>query len=289
MPDWVTLFSSLRANDIKVAMACTPQPITGGDISSAWRIDALDHQLFLKTGPVSAYDSFLAEADGLTELKQANALRIPEVLHCGVSSADSFLVLEWIDFESVSARAEEKLGEQLAQQHKCLSKSFGWYRDNIIGSTPQRNQPSDDWLKFFSEFRLGFQLELAAANGYRGQLEKDGQKLLNSLAGFFENHSPEPSLLHGDLWGGNWAVADGNPVLFDPAVYYGDRETDLAMTELFGGFGDSFYVAYDRTWPLSPGFGERRLLYQLYHVLNHLNIFGVGYLRSAHRIIKQLI
>ena len=261
----------------------------GGDISSAWRVDAIDHQFFLKTGPVSAYASFLAEADGLTALKQANALRIPEVLYCGFSDTDSFLVLEWIDFESVSARAEEKLGEQLAQQHKCRSEYFGWYRDNTIGSTLQRNQQSDDWLTFFSEFRLGFQLELAAANGYRGQLEKDGQKLLTSLAGLFGDHYPEPSLLHGDLWGGNWAVADGSPVLFDPAVYYGDRETDIAMTQLFGGFGEKFYVAYERTWPLSPGFSERRLVYQLYHVLNHLNIFGVSYLHRAHRIIKQLI
>ena len=289
MPDWVSLMSTLRVHDINVEACYMPHFIGGGEISSAWRIDSVDKPVFLKTGPVSSHDMFLAEADGLKELKKAEALRTPEVLCCDCAGNDSFLALEWIDFEVASPIAEAKLGVQLAKQHRFCSDHFGWYRDNTIGSTLQRNPNSNDWIKFLVEHRLGFQFDLAAQNGFRGQLQIDGQKLLNSLAAIFYGYRPKPSLLHGDLWVGNWGVADGDPVLFDPAVYYGDRESDIAMTKLFGGFGDPFYVAYEQTWPLSSGFNERRLLYQLYHILNHLNIFGSSYLRRAHNIIKQLL
>ena len=146
----------------------------------------------------------------------------------------------------------------------------------------------DGWVDFFREHRLRFQLNLAAQNGYGGELQQLGAGLAERLPELFDGYEPVASLCHGDLWGGNWGVADGEPVIFDPAVYYGDRESDIAMTMLFGGFGRSFYRAYEQAWPMERG-NERRLrLYQLYHVLNHLNLFGSGYLRQALELLRKL-
>jgi fructosamine-3-kinase len=180
------------------------------------------------------------------------------------------------------------LGQQLAKQHRYCEDRFGWHKDNTIGSTPQHNLWNDDWVEFVGADRLGFQLELAAKNGFTGDLQVEGAALCKSLGQFFADYWPEASLLHGDLWGGNWAAADGAPVIFDPAVYYGDRESDIAMTKLFGGFGASFYDAYEEAWPLSAGSEQRILLYQLYHILNHLNLFGGSYLNRALGIIRAL-
>ena len=232
---------------------------------------------------------FLAEAEGLRELANAGAIRVPKVLGCVTSGNESMLALEWIDFEIADGDTERKLGEQLAKQHRVCQDRFGWNRDNTIGATPQPNAWSDDWVKFFGEQRLVHQLDLAARNGFHGELQIDGRTLLDNLGYFFSEYWPEPSLLHGDLWGGNWAAAGGEPIVFDPAVYYGDRESDLAMTRLFGGFGKGFYEAYEAAWPLAPGSKERALLYQLYHVLNHLNLFGAGYLGRAQELIRKLL
>jgi fructosamine-3-kinase len=145
-------------------------------------------------------------------------------------------------------------------------------------------------VRFYVQHRLRFQLELAAQSGFTGRLTERGALLCERVAGLFDGYHPVPSLLHGDLWGGNWAAdASGHPVIFDPAVYYGDREADIAMTRLFGGFGASFYAAYDAAWPLAPGAEERRTLYNLYHVLNHLNLFGGGYLGQAQAMIDLLL
>ncbi|MEO1204570.1 MAG: fructosamine kinase family protein, partial [Pseudomonadota bacterium] len=154
---------------------------------------------------------------------------------------------------------------------------------------PQRNPWTDEWLTFFAEHRLGYQLELAARNGYVGELETLGAALAARLPELLEGHAPEPSLLHGDLWGGNWGVADGEPVIFDPAVYFGDSETDIAMTQLFGGFGRTFYEAYFERRPPGEGSATRLELYQLYHVLNHLNLFGSGYLGQAITLMRSLL
>ena len=184
---------------------------------------------------------------------------------------------------------ERRLGEQLAQLHRTTKDRFGWHRDNTIGLTPQHNDWSDDWVAFYREHRLGFQLRLAAEHGFTGQLQEKGAQLLKRLPVYFDDHRPRPSLLHGDLWGGNWASCDGEPVIFDPAVYYGDPETDLAMTRLFGGFGTAFYEAYEANAPLADGHRERCDLYQLYHVLNHLNLFGSAYLGRAQDLIRKLL
>jgi protein-ribulosamine 3-kinase len=289
MPQWQNLLSVLREHDINVTAQVTPRPVGGGDISAAWRINADKQTVFLKTGPAESHEMFLAEAEALRELAKAEAIRVPKVLGCVTSGRESLLALEWIDFEITDADTERKLGEQLAKQHRVTADRFGWSRDNTIGSTPQPNSWSDDWVAFFGEQRLEHQLELAARNGFHGELQIDGRTLLDNLGYFFSEYWPEPSLLHGDLWGGNWAAAGGEPVIFDPAIYFGDRETDLAMTRLFGGFDNSFYEAYEDAWPLAPGSKERVHLYQLYHVLNHLNLFGSGYLTRAQELIRKLL
>ena len=288
MPQWRTLFSALREQDIDVSDRDMPRPVGGGDISAAWRVRANDHAVFLKTGSTDSYEMFLAEAEGLRELEKANAVLVPKVLGCIRSSTESMLALEWIDFDLPGAAAEELLGHQLAKQHRYCNPRFGWHRDNTIGSTPQRNLWNDDWIEFLTEDRIGYQLRLAAENGFTGDLQSEGNKLMSDLGRLFSGYWPEASLLHGDLWGGNWASSSGQPVIFDPAVYYGDRESDIAMTKLFGGFGAAFYRAYEASWPLATGSDQRILLYQLYHVLNHLNLFGRCYLDRALVIIRSL-
>lgn len=289
MPQWQKLFTALRDHDVNVSANDMPRPVGGGDISSAWRIRAEDHAVFIKTGSASSLEMFLAEADGLKELAKARAVRVPKVLGCVCSGKESLLALEWIDFQPASESTEWMLGRNLANLHRHSADRFGWKRNNMIGSTLQRNAWSDDWVRFYKEHRLGFQLELAARNGFNGNLQKMGARLLDNIGYFFSDYWPEASLLHGDLWGGNWAAADSTPVIFDPAVYYGDRETDIAMTRLFGGFGAAFYEAYEETWPMAAGHVEREPLYQLYHVLNHLNIFGVAYRARAERLMRDLL
>lgn len=289
MPEWQALFSALHDCDVNVSTRDMPRPVSGGDTSAAWRMKAKNNSVFVKTGPASSYQMFLAEAEGLKELRKACAIRVPTVLGCVSSARDCLLALEWVDFDLPQKYTEALLGQQLAMQHQYCSKQFGWHRDNTIGKTPQHNPLSGDWVTFFTEHRLAYQLRLATENGYDGELQKEGDLLLNNVGSFFHDYWPEASLLHGDLWGGNWASVGGEPVVFDPAVYYGDRESDIAMTKLFGGFGDEFYSAYEEVLPIAAGSKERMLLYQLYHVLNHLNLFGAAYYGRAVNLIRQLL
>jgi len=232
---------------------------------------------------------FEAEADGLRELRAAGEIRVPEVFDCGVANGSSFIAMERLALSRPTARVEGRCGEQLAALHRHNRDRHGWVRDNTIGTTPQINASSDDWVAFFRERRLGFQLELARRHGFSGALQELGAELMDGLHDLFDGYVPAASLLHGDLWGGNWGAVDGEPVIFDPAVYYGDRETDLAMTRLFGGFGPGFYAAYEAAWPLADGHERRLPLYQLYHVLNHLNLFGRSYLGQALQLLRSLV
>ena len=289
MPDWSIIISELNDAGVAVAMNAQPTPVGGGDISAAWRLASAGGDVFVKTGPPSAADMFAAEADGLTELAAAGSIRVPEVIAVGHSDTPGFLALEWLCFDNSGADTQRQFGEQLAQMHRVTKRRFGWHRNNTIGFTPQNNEWDDDWINFFSEHRLGFQLQLALRNGFARELQDSGEQLLKRLPIYFEQAAAEPSLLHGDLWGGNWGCCNGAPVIFDPAVYYGDRETDIAMTRLFGGFGKAFYDAYEESWPPQPGHRERQKLYQLYHVLNHLNLFGSAYLGRARGLIDELL
>lgn len=288
MTDWQRLDAALREQGLEPDKTRPPRRIGGGDISAAWRLEAAAGPVFLKTGDRGAAAMFDAEADGLVELAAAEAVRVPRVLARGVAGRSSFLALEWLDLDRGAPVAAE-LGRGLAALHRVTAERFGWHRDNTIGLTPQVNTPTTDWVSFFREHRLGYQLDLAVRNGYGSRLAEKGAALAAGLAPLFDGYSPVPSLLHGDLWGGNWGAAGGVPVIFDPAVYYGDRETDLAMTRLFGGFPADFYTAYEAAWPLAPGNEQRCLLYQLYHVLNHLNLFGSGYLGRAETLLDRLL
>ncbi len=243
---------------------------------------------FRKQGPPSALAMFEAEAEGLAELKKAGAIRVPEVYDVGADADGAYIEMERFELERGRERDAATLGAGLAALHRHTADLHGWHRDNTIGSTPQHNPQTDDWVAFFRDHRLQFQLDLAARNGYAGELQDRGNRLAERLGDLFEGYDPAPSLLHGDLWAGNWGVANGVPVIFDPAVYFGDRETDIAMTRLFGGFGGAFYREYERAWPLAAGSAERLGLYKLYHVLNHLNLFGSAYLDQALSILRQL-
>lgn len=262
--------------------------VGGGDISSAWRLDDGGRRVFLKTGPADSLPLFECEQDGLDALAAAAAVRVPRVLGSGLIGNIAFVALEWLDLGSPDAGTEKRLGELLAAQHRQAGNHFGWRRDNFIGLTAQPNNPCESWLAFFAEQRLRWQLNLAARNGYP-DVASLGERLLAALPDLLGNHAPEAALLHGDLWAGNHAAVAGEPVVFDPAVHYGDRECDLAMTRLFGGFGQEFYRAYESAWPLPPGHADRLPLYQLYHVLNHLNLFGRAYAARAMDTMQQLL
>ncbi len=288
MPDWIAIAEQLASAGV-VARTDLPQAVSGGDISDAWRLRTTSGDVFLKTGPADAAEQFAAEAEGLAEIAASGTIRVPELLLNGRTENGVFLALEWIAFEPADTYVETQLGKQLAKMHGCTQDHYGWHRDNSIGLTPQINTPGDDWVAFFREHRLGFQLRLAAENGFGGELQARGAQLLKRLPGFFDAEGPDACLLHGDLWGGNWACSKGQPVIFDPAVYYGDREADIAMTRLFGGFGENFYSAYEEHWPRRDAYRERQCLYQLYHVLNHLNLFGSSYLGRALDLMDDVL
>jgi fructosamine-3-kinase len=261
----------------------------GGCINQTYRIRSLDHrQFFIKLNVADKHAMFAAEAEGLNTIAVTNTIRVPRPIAHGIVSGQSYLVLEHLE---LSSRGDAKLlGEQLAALHRCTSSRFGFFQDNFIGTTPQPNTWTDDWVTFWRERRLGFQLRLAAQNGYGGQLQILGEKLLDVLPAFFVGYTLPSALLHGDLWSGNHAfLSDGTPTIFDPATYYGDRECDLAMTELFGGYPADFYAAYRATFPLNEGYTTRRDLYNLYHILNHANLFGGGYARQAQQMMQRLL
>ncbi|MBK8162133.1 MAG: fructosamine kinase family protein [Gammaproteobacteria bacterium] len=268
----------------------TQDSVSGGCINAAWRVSSGAQSYFVKLNEPDRAPMFAAEFAGLEELRAANAVRVPAPVCLGVTPGAAFLVLEFLELGRGAAAGHEELGRRLAAQHRVTRPDFGWRRDNTIGSTPQPNRPDADWVRFWRERRLGHQLELAAANGHRGRLQQRGEHLLAALPALLAGHAPQASLLHGDLWSGNAAFTrGGEPVIFDPAVYYGDREADIAMTELFGGFPAAFYHAYREAWPLDAGYGLRKTLYNLYHVLNHLNLFGGGYRAQAESMIDMLL
>ena len=238
--------------------------VAGGCIHDCYRVRIAGATRFLKTNSEDHADAFAAEADGLAALRSAG-VRAPEAFSHGIAPGRAYLVMEYLDLNGRKDFAA--LGRMLAGAHRKPGPRFGWQRDNYIGATPQGNGWSDDWSGFWMERRIRPQIELARRNGF--DLALPGTSIL-------KGHEPQPSLLHGDLWSGNAGFAVAGPVVFDPAVYYGDREADLAMTELFGGFPREFYEAYDKAWPLDQGYERRKPMYNLYHLLNHLNLFGGG-------------
>jgi len=271
------------------------EPITGGCINQTWKVtDNYGEKYFLKTNIPSLENMFVVEANSLIEIEQSNSIRTPHVLVYGSNYDYSYLVLEYITLEPQIN--QQYMGIQLAHMHKSTNplkesaKQFGWVKNNFIGSTPQSNKPHKHWASFWKNERLLYQLNLAKTNGYSSKAYDEGLKLAESVKLFFSNYQPEPSLLHGDLWDGNCASdLNGKPVIYDPALYYGDRETDIAMTELFGGFDHDFYKTYNSFYTLDSDYKTRKNLYNLYHILNHYNLFGGGYAAQAENMTKRLL
>ena len=286
---WEAVAASVARATGKPFQVDHANPVSGGCINQGFHLRGSGRELFVKLNTASALTMFEAEAGGLEEIAATKTVRVPLPTCAGSDRERAWLVLEYLPLSSGGPRAMAALGERLAAMHRITRERFGWTRDNTIGSTPQPNAHRSDWGEFWAQHRLGYQLDLAARNGHRGELQRKGALLLERIPNLFVGYRPAASLLHGDLWAGNAATTGDEPVIFDPAVYYGDREVDLAMTTLFGGFPPEFYVAYESAWPLDPGHRERRDLYNLYHVLNHLNLFGGGYLRQAQEMMQRLL
>ncbi len=267
--------------------------VGGGDINEAAKATLADgREVLIKWNRASLPGMFTAERRGLELLASADALRIPAVLAHSEAADDcpAFIVMEWLGRGSSTTAVAEALGRGLAAQHRTTAETFGLDHDNFCGSNAQINTPIGDWVMFFGERRLGYQMELARSRGRLPGRRGDRLEKLIAELGNWLPLQPPASLLHGDLWGGNWLVtATGEPALIDPAIYYGHREADLAFTELFGGFPTAFYQAYQSAWPLESGYEERKPLYNLYHLLNHLNLFGESYGGGVESILQRYV
>ena len=262
--------------------------LPGGDINQAGLIQSAADRWFVKYRSNAPAGMFEAEAKALNEIAASGCIKVPNPVAWGTESGTAWLVLEYLELTPRGPAA--LLGEQLAALHAVTSDSHGWSMDNYIGTTPQLNRRCGNWTEFWCQCRLQPQLAMARNHGFGSRLIDRGERLLEVLEQLMRDHAPVASLLHGDLWAGNKAfTTTGQPVIFDPASYYGDRETDIAMTELFGGFEAAFYAAYQAHAALPAGYPLRRELYKLYHVLNHLNLFGGAYLNRCENIIDNLL
>ena len=266
------------------------RPVAGGSIAQSYCFFDEQNKVFVKCMSAGERDVLAAESDGLKRIADTQTVRTPTVIDSGTIDAVAWLALDWIEMQPLSDRAFGLLGEQLAAMHRVQAKRFGLDRDNYIGRSVQTNHPESDWAIFFFEHRMRVQLQWLDQK-YSGQdWEAQLEDLQRSWLANFDGYQPEASLLHGDLWSGNTAMtANNQAIIFDPAVHYGDRECDLAMADLFGGFSKRFYEHYQTAWPLQPDSYERRRYYQLYHVLNHANLFGGHYLSSARRLIQKIV
>ncbi|AFY93984.1 fructosamine kinase family protein [Chamaesiphon minutus] len=246
---------------------------------------------FVKLNQANLVEMFAAEARGLIEIAATATIKVPIPICWGTSGDRSYLVLEYLELTNkVNEQSWHELGSNLAKLHRHQINdraAFGWHTNNTIASTPQINIWQEDWANFFMHHRIGYQLELARCKG--GNFAK-ATTLLNAIPQLLDGHQPKPSLVHGDLWGGNASfTSTGIPIIYDPATYWGDREVDLALTELFGGFPTAFYQGYDRVYPVDSGYSQRKALYNLYHILNHYNLFGGSYHSQAERSIDSIL
>jgi fructosamine-3-kinase len=278
-----------RATGATFRIARTSQ-VGGGCIHEAVALEGTaGARYFAKLNDARFAASFAAETDGLLALEAAG-MRVPRPIAQGATAERAYLVLEFLPLGEGADAGFRALGRSLARMHGHRGPHFGWTRDNFIGRSAQANSPCGSWTEFWQTRRLAPQLELARANGHAGVLQSLGAQVLGAVPRLLAGHDAAPALLHGDLWSGNAAfLRDGAPVVFDPAVYYGDPETDLAMTELFGGFPASFYAGYREVRPIAAGYRTRRVLYNLYHALNHLNLFGAGYRSQCERMMARLL
>ena len=265
------------------------QRVSGGCINETYKIIAGPNSFFVKWHSDRNSDMLAREVESLKLLDLQSPLIVPKALGVGAIDNKSYLLLEWIDQETPSKGFWNKFGKKLAAQHKIQQEHFGLAWDNYIGSLVQSNSPSTDWADFFIQQRLTPQLKLATDRRLIDQsLMKDFEVLFSKLDQMVPHEAP--SLLHGDLWSGNFLCQEpNNPVLIDPAVYFGHRETELAFTTLFGGFDPLFYQSYQEEYPLEPRFEERIDMHNLYPLLVHVNLFSVSYLSGIKQTLKRLV
>ncbi|KJH70597.1 fructosamine kinase family protein [Aliterella atlantica] len=261
--------------------------VSGGCINHGYAISDSNLSYFVKLNQASQVAMFEAEALGLKQMFETATIRVPKPICWGIANNSAYIVLEYLELGSGNKNSWLEMGRKLAAMHRATcDRGFGWQQNNTIGSTFQINTWNDDWAEFFIQHRLAYQFQLAKRRGgHFPQLDELLAAMPQLLA-----HQPLPSLVHGDLWGGNAACTKtGEPVIFDPATYYGDREVDIAMTELFGGFPAAFYQGYNEIFPLDSAYERRKPIYNLYHILNHFNLFGGGYASQANRAISQIL
>ena len=261
-------------------------PVSGGCISEAWQVRTTEETVFVKLSKGLLPGMLAAEAEGLHELAKSGAIRVPEVIRL----TEDLLVLEFIP-TAINPPTDfwPKLGQQLANLHAYSRKIHGFHQDNFIGRSPQKNHCNGNWKEFFWQRRLLPQWEMAVQRGIPKTTKLLWHKLEILWPAPLEGSSTQASLLHGDLWSGNVLVSNnGEPVLIDPAVYYGDAEADLSLTYIFGGFPTPFYNAYHEIRSKSEGFARRQKVYQLYHLLNHFNLFGNSYTQSVESCLGEI-
>lgn len=290
MIDWETFSHDLSQSLDRDLEILSTSSVSGGDIHKAYHLHTNHGDYFLKTNDKKALALFESEAHSLRRISETQTLIVPSPLAVGETTSQAWLLMNHLEFGSKGD--DRQRGRDLAFLHQQIEphNKFGWDQDNYIGHTLQKNSWQYDWLTFYGQYRLQFQLDLARENGASPHLYEQGLAVIEALPRFFDDYTPKASMLHGDLWAGNSGfLTNGDAVFFDPASYYGDRETDLAMTELFGGYTDDFYHGYREVFPIHEGYERRKPLYNLYHVLNHFNLFGGGYAHQAQRLMEQLL
>jgi fructosamine-3-kinase len=279
------MLSQKTAKEISILKASS---LSGGSINMAFRLETNAGNFFMKYNRAETYPGmFQQEARGLELLFKAGNIPVPEVIACGEAGKDTFIILEYIDSSGQAHNFWTDFGRNLAALHRHSAEQFGLDHDNYIGSLKQYNDQYDSWVDFYREQRLLVQIEMASQSG---QLPSATRKSFDQLFKRLDNIFPEeaPSLIHGDLWSGNYMLNDrGQAAIIDPAVYYGFREMDIGMSQLFGGFDPEFYRAYHESWPMEPGWRERVDICNLYPLMVHVNLFGGGYLNSVESILKR--
>lgn len=286
-----TIERAIRAACGNAFRIATAEAVGGGCISRALAVGDGHTRYFVKIDAADTRERLEAEADGLAAIRARASLRTPAVITVDADETHAVLVLEHLDLRPLAAGTDaERFGRALAELHRPAAERFGWPRDNFIGRTPQANAPQDSWPQFVINCRLLPQIALARSRGHGPQLPRELDQVLARVPALFLDYRPQPALIHGDLWHGNAAVLpDGAPVVYDPAVCFADREAELAMCELFGGFPSGFFAAYREAYPLAEGYEQRKQLYCLYHLLNHLNLFGRAYLGEVRRVTDRLM
>jgi fructosamine-3-kinase len=284
---WPQIAAQISQKTGKPFEAVAHRPIGGGSISQAYFVSNRRQSYFVKLNRAERLPMFEAEAQGLQKLWETQTIRVPQPICWGMGDNSAYLVLEWLELGNPNEIAWKSMGRNLATLHQVTSPNgFGWDINNTIGSTPQINTWSENWAEFFAQHRLGYQFQLARQRGAYFPRQSQLMAIIPKLL----SHALKPALVHGDLWSGNAAfMKSGEPLTFDPATYFGDREVDLAMTELFGGFPAEFYRSYNQAYPLDVGYKQRKTLYNLYHILNHYNLFGGNYEAQANRMIEQIV